>query len=102
MAVPSSEHGFWEMKKGKLLMSLPLLILRLFGFAGTLFTVALARQSFLGALLFTWFQVKRVALDFLNNVLLLDFTFETAQSAFQGFSVLDMDFCQNRLTCLLR
>jgi hypothetical protein len=33
---------------------------------------------------------------------LLDFTFETAQSAFQGFSVLDMDFCQNRLTCLLR
>ena len=73
----------------------------LFGFAGALFPVALTRQGFLSALLFTWFQVEGMPLDFLNDVLLLDFAFETPQSAFQGLSVLDMDFCQTRLTCLL-
>jgi hypothetical protein len=31
---------------------------------------------------------------------LLDFTLKTAQCAFQGFSVLDVDFCQTRFTCL--
>ena len=40
-------------------------------------------------------------LDFLDDVLLLDLSLETSQRAFQGFSVLDMDFCQTRLTCLL-
>jgi hypothetical protein len=73
---------------------------RLFGFARTLFSIALARQSFLGALLLTRFQVEGMSLDFLNDVLLLDLAFETAQRAFQGFSVLDMDFCQTNLTCL--
>src|ERR1035437_6065807 len=67
----------------------------------TLFTVALARESFLGALLLTRFQVEGMPLDFLNDVLLLDLALETAQRAFQGFSVLDVDFCQTRLTSLL-
>jgi hypothetical protein len=31
---------------------------------------------------------------------LLDLSLETAQRALQGFSVLDVDFCQTRLTCL--
>jgi len=39
-------------------------------------------------------------LDFLNDVLLLDLALETAQRAFQGFSILDVDFSQTRLTCL--
>jgi hypothetical protein len=73
---------------------------RLFGFAGTFFSVALARESFLGALLLTRLQVEGMSLDFLDDVLLLDLALETAQRAFQGFSVLDVDFCQTRLTPL--
>src|SRR5271155_4739439 len=68
--------------------------------SGTLFAVALARQGFLGALLLTRFQVEGMPLDFLDDVLLLDLAFETAQSAFQAFSILDVDFCQTRLTYL--
>jgi hypothetical protein len=41
-----------------------------------------------------------MSLDFLDDVLLLDFPFKTAQRAFQGFSILDVDFCQTKLTCL--
>ncbi len=72
----------------------------LFSVTCTLFPVALARQSFLGTLFLTRLQVKGMPLDFLNDVLLLDLPLETAQSAFQGFSILDVDFCQTRLTCL--
>jgi hypothetical protein len=72
----------------------------LLGIPCTLFTIALARQSFLGALLLTRFQVEGMPLDFLNDVLLLNLALETAQRAFQGFSILDVDFCQTRLTCL--
>jgi hypothetical protein len=72
----------------------------LFGVPGALFTVALARESFLSALFLTGLQVERMPLDFLDDVLLLDLALETAQCAFQGFSVLDVDFCQTRLTCL--
>jgi hypothetical protein len=72
----------------------------LLGIPGTLFAVALTRQSFLGTLLLTRFQVEGMPLDFLNDVLLLDLALETAQRAFQGFSILDVDFCQTRLTCL--
>ena len=39
-------------------------------------------------------------LDLLDDVFLLDFTLEAAKSAFQGFSVLDMDFSQSKLTYL--
>ena len=67
---------------------------RLFRFAGTLFSVALARQCFLGALLLTRLQVEGMALDLFYDVLLLDLSFESAQLAFQGFSVLDVDFCK--------
>jgi hypothetical protein len=92
------------MKKGKL-ESLPVCLSignveALLGISRTLFPVALARQSFLRALLLTRLQVEGMSLDFLDDVLLLDLALETAQRAFQGFSILDVDFCQTRLTCL--
>jgi tRNA-Thr(GGU) m(6)t(6)A37 methyltransferase TsaA len=39
-------------------------------------------------------------LDLLDDVLLLDFTFEAPQCTLQGFPVLDMDFSQSKFTCL--
>ncbi len=69
----------------------------LFDFARTLFAVALTSKSFLGAPLLAWFQVERVPLDFLNNVLLLNLAFEAAQRTFKSFALLQMDFCQLRI-----
>ena len=42
-----------------------------------------------------------MSLDFFDNVFLLDFALEAAQRAFQGFSILDLDFSQTQLTYLL-
>ena len=62
--------------------------------------VALAREGFFCALLLARLQVEGMSLDFLNNVFLLDFALEAAQRAFQGFSILDVNFRQTKLTCL--
>ena len=62
-------------------------------FAGFL-AIAFARQSFLYTAFFTGLEIKRVPLDFLDDVLLLDFSFEAAQGIFQGFSLLEPDFSQ--------
>ena len=68
----------------------------LFEIAWTLFAIPLACESFFGAPLFTRFQVKRVPLDFLYDVFLLDFAFESAQCTLERFALLDMDFRQTR------
>jgi hypothetical protein len=39
-----------------------------------------------------------VPLDFFYNIFLLDFSLETAQSAFQRFALLQMNFCQKPFT----
>lgn len=57
-------------------------------------TTAFPRQSFLHAMLLTGLQIVRVSLHFLNHVLLLDFSFETAQSIFKRFALLQLDFGQ--------
>ena len=49
----------------------------LLGIASPLFTVAFARQRFLGALLFTRFQVERMPLDFLDDVFSLHLALKT-------------------------
>jgi hypothetical protein len=49
---------------------------KLFDIAGTLFTVALARESFLGAAFLSGLQVKGVPLDFFDNIFLLNFALE--------------------------
>jgi len=63
--------------------------------AGPLFTVAFARQRFLGALLLTRFQVERMPLDFLDDIFSLHLALKTPERALQGFSILDMYFSQS-------
>ena len=60
-----------------------------------LLATAFARQRFLSALLLTRLQVKRMTLNLLDDVLLLDFALEPTQGIFEGLSLLDPDFCQN-------
>ena len=49
--------------------------------APALLAVTFARQRFLDALLLAGLQVKRVPLDFLDNVLLQHFSFEAPERA---------------------
>ncbi len=70
----------------------------LFDIAGALLAVALAGEGFLGAALFAGLQVERVTLDFLNDIFLLNLALEATKGAFQGFAILQMDFCQLKLT----
>ena len=51
-------------------------LFQLFNFAGALFAVALAGESFFRAAFFSWFQVERMPFDLFNDILLLYFTFE--------------------------
>src|SRR5580698_5614257 len=55
---------------------------------------AFAGECGLHAFFFTWLQVKGVALDLFNNVFLLHFALETAQSVFKGFTLLQSNFRQ--------
>jgi len=57
-------------------------------------TSALASQRSLYPFLFTGFQVKRVALDLLDNVFLLYFALEAAQRVLEGFTLLQPNFRQ--------
>ena len=66
--------------------------LELLNLAGTLLTIPFTSEGFFGAPLFTWLQVKRMPLDFLHNVLLLDLAFETTERTFESLSILYVDF----------
>ena len=59
-----------------------------------LLTVALPRQGFFRTLLLTRLQIKGVALNFLDDVLLLHFPLKTPQGALKSLTILDVDFCQ--------
>jgi hypothetical protein len=50
----------------------------LFDIPRALLAVTLSSESFFGAALFAWLQVKRVPFDFLNNVFLLNLSLEAA------------------------
>ncbi len=54
----------------------------------------LASQRGFHALFLAGFQVKGVALYFFNNVFLLHFALETAQSVLEGFTLLQSNFRQ--------
>lgn len=69
----------------------------LFDFARAFFAVTFARQRFFRPALFTRFQVERVPLDLFDDIFLLHFAFETAQSAFQRLAFLQMHFCQLKI-----
>jgi hypothetical protein len=55
---------------------------------------ALASERRLHAFLFTGFEIKGVALNLLNNVFLLHFALEAAQSVLKGFTLLQSNFRQ--------
>ncbi len=63
-----------------------------------LLTIALTCQRFLHALLFTWFQVERVTLDFLDDVFGLHLTLEASQGILKGFAFLYSNLCQEKYT----
>jgi hypothetical protein len=58
------------------------------------FPAAFARQCFLHALLLARLQIKGVALNLLDYVLLLHLALETAQCILKGLALLQSDFCQ--------
>jgi len=66
-----------------------------------LLAIALTRERFFDALLFTWFQIKGVTLDFLDNVFGLHLALEAAQSIFKGFAFLYSNLCQEKYTSRL-
>jgi hypothetical protein len=68
----------------------------LFQFSPELFSVALPCQSLLGPALVPWLQIERVLLDVLDNVFLLNFPLEPAESAFDRFTLLDLHFSHAR------
>lgn len=43
-----------------------------------------------------------MAFNLFNNIFLLNLAFETAQRTFQRFAILQVDFCQLRLTTFQR
>jgi hypothetical protein len=70
----------------------------LFHFPATFLPVPFARKGLLHAQLLTRLQIKRVPLDFFNDVFLLHFPLEAPESVFQGFTVLESYFCQSKNT----
>jgi hypothetical protein len=63
-----------------------------------LLAIALASQRFLHALLFTRLQIKRVTLDFLDNVFRLHLTLKASQCVLKGFAFLYSNLCQEKYT----
>ena len=63
-----------------------------------LLAITLACERFFHALLFTWFQIKGVTLDFLDNVFGLHFALKAPQSIFKGFAFLYSNLCQEKYT----
>jgi hypothetical protein len=66
----------------------PVLFLTSFRSVADRLTIALPRQSLLHSAFFTGFQIAGMSPDFLDNVFLLDFAFEPAQSVFKRFALL--------------
>ena len=63
-----------------------------------LLPIALACQRFLHALLFTRLQIKRMTLDFLDNVFGLHLALKATQGILKGFAFLYSNLCQEKYT----
>jgi hypothetical protein len=63
-----------------------------------LLAIALAGKRFFHALLFTRFQIKRVTLDFLDDVFRLHLALEAPQGILEGFALLYSNLCQEKYT----
>ena len=58
-----------------------------------LFPETFTREGLFGTPLFTRFHVIAVLFNLLDNVLRLDFSLEAPERIFQGFTLLDHNFC---------
>ena len=63
-----------------------------------LLTITLTSKRFFHTLLFTWFQIKRVTLDFLDDVFRLHLALEATQCILKGFAFLYSNLCQEKYT----
>ena len=64
-------------------------------FPTNLFPASLPSKRLFDALLFAWLQVEGVFFDFLNDVFLLDLSFEAPQGIFNRFAVLNPNLRQS-------
>ena len=63
-----------------------------------LLAIALTCKRLFHALLLTWFQIKRVALNFLDDVFRLHLALEAPQCVLKGFAFLYSNLCQEKYT----
>ena len=63
-----------------------------------LLTIPFASQCFFHTLLFTWLQIKRMTLDFLDDVFGLHLALEAPQGILKGFAFLYSNLCQKKYT----
>jgi hypothetical protein len=63
-----------------------------------LLAIAFASECFFHSFLLTWFQIKRVTLDFLDNVFGLHLALEASQRILKGFAFLYSNLCQEKYT----
>ena len=63
-------------------------------FFARFFASTLASKSGFDTLFLAWLQVEGVTLNLLDNVFLLHLALEAAQSVFEGFTLLQSNFCQ--------
>ena len=71
---------------------------RLVLFFACFLAAALASERFLDTLLLAGLQVEGMTFYFFDNVFLLYLTLETAESIFEGFTLLKSDFSQTNYT----
>ena len=67
-------------------------------FLADLLAITLTGERFFYALLFARHQIKRVTLNFLDNVFRLYFALKSAQSILKGFAFLYSNLCQEKYT----
>jgi hypothetical protein len=90
----------WKLWKS-LVDGLPLLPVtsrRLILLLTNLLAITLTRQRFFYTLLFTWFQIKRVTLDFLDDVFGLHLALKATERILKGFTFLYSNLCQEKYT----
>ena len=63
-----------------------------------LLTITLACERFFHALLLTWFQIKRMTLNFLDDVFGLHLALKAPQGILKGFAFLYSNLCQEKYT----
>jgi hypothetical protein len=67
-------------------------------FLADLLAITFASERFFYALLLAWLQIKRVALDFLDDVFSLHLALKAAQGILKGFAFLNSNLCQEKYT----